>query len=165
MRPSAHLCATLVLLLGLASLPARADPLHPILAQEQAPPGVVFDIADRDPNAPARALPWTAAAAQRLRTGFPELPIAVVTHGREMFALRSEGRGEHGEIHDLARNLAERDGIPVHVCETHAGWRGVTPEDFPAYIDVAAAGPAQVNDYRALGYQVIRVPKNLPAHP
>ena len=165
MRPWPHRYATLALLLGLASLPARADPLRPILGQGQAPPGVVFDIADRDLNALASALPWTAAAAQRLRARFPQLPIAVVTHGREMFALRSEGRGEHGEIHDLARNLAEREGIPVHVCETHAGWRGVTPEDSPAYIDVTAAGPAQINDYRALGYQVIRVPKKLPANP
>lgn len=37
----------------------------------------------------------------------------------------------------------------------HASWRGNVPEDFPDYVDVAAAAPAKVNDYRALGYVVI----------
>ena len=48
--------------------------------------------------------------------------------------------------------------MDVHVCGTHAGWFDVLPEDFPDYVDVAAAGPAQVNDYRALDYVLIVLP-------
>jgi hypothetical protein len=47
----------------------------------------------------------------------------------------------------------------VHVCGTHAGWYGVTPEDFPDYVDVTTAGPAQINDYEAMGYELIVLPE------
>jgi hypothetical protein len=43
----------------------------------------------------------------------------------------------------------------VHVCETHAGWYGVTAEDFPDYVDVAPTGPGQINLYQELGYDLI----------
>jgi hypothetical protein len=31
----------------------------------------------------------------------------------------------------------------------------MTAEDFPDYVDVAPSGPAQINQYRELGYVVI----------
>jgi len=34
----------------------------------------------------------------------------------------------------------------------------VSAEEFPGFVDVAAAGPAQINDYRALGYILITLP-------
>ena len=61
-------------------------------------------------------------------------------------------------MHERAETLS-RDGIPVHVCETFAGWRGVGAENFPAYIDVAPAGPAQIHNYEALDYVRLVVPK------
>ena len=47
--------------------------------------------------------------------------------------------------------------IPVYVCGTYAGWRGLSDEDFPDYVNVAAAGPAQINDFVALGYSRVLV--------
>ena len=47
--------------------------------------------------------------------------------------------------------------VPVHVCETHAGWYGVTAEDFPDYVNVAPTGPGQVRLYEELGYDLIVV--------
>jgi intracellular sulfur oxidation DsrE/DsrF family protein len=47
--------------------------------------------------------------------------------------------------------------IPVHVCETYAGWRGVGAEAFPDYVNVAPAGPAQVNNYLSLGYVLVKI--------
>ena len=47
------------------------------------------------------------------------------------------------------------DDITVHVCGTHASWRGKVDEDFPDYVDVAVSGPAQINDYQALGYELV----------
>jgi len=43
----------------------------------------------------------------------------------------------------------------VQVCGTHASWRDKTPEDFPDYVDVVPSAPVQINDYEALGYEVI----------
>ena len=39
----------------------------------------------------------------------------------------------------------------------HAGWYGISEEDFPAYVDVVPAGPIQIDQYRELGYRVIRI--------
>jgi hypothetical protein len=47
------------------------------------------------------------------------------------------------------------DDVPVHVCETHAGWYGVTAEDFPDYVNVAPTGPGQIQLYEALGFYLV----------
>ena len=51
--------------------------------------------------------------------------------------------------------LTVADDVPVHVCETHAGWYGVEASDFPDYVDVAPTGPGQINLYKELGYTLI----------
>jgi len=94
-----------------------------------------------------------------LKTRFPDLPMALVTHGQEMFALQSGARESNAAIHRLAESLSRDDGIPVHVCETYAGRRGLAAEDFPAYIDVAPTGPTQIRNYEALDYVRLVVPR------
>ena len=158
---SPHWCiAILSCLLWLPGpLKAETASLASVLARTAAPAGIVFEIVDRDPGALNQALPWISAAAKRLRQRFPKLEMAVVSHGQEMFALRESAQAENIQPHRLARQLVEQEGIPVHVCETYAAWQGVAPEAFPDYIDVAPAGPAQINNYMALGYIRIAVPK------
>jgi intracellular sulfur oxidation DsrE/DsrF family protein len=133
--------------------------LDALLARPVAPPGVVFEIVDRDPGALEVALPWVKQAAQRLKARHPGLPMALVTHGQEMFALQTGQRAGNPTIHQLAESLSRDDGIPVHVCETHAGWRGLAAEDFPAYVDVAPSGPSQIRNYEALDYVRLVVPR------
>ena len=101
-------------------------------------------------------LPRVRADIARIRARFPETEFAVVSHGREEFALQSRYRQEYESLHDQVRSLVS-DDIPVHVCETHASWYGVTAEDFPDYVDVAPTGPGQVAVYREMGYEVIFV--------
>ncbi|OZA29850.1 MAG: hypothetical protein B7X93_05335 [Hydrogenophilales bacterium 17-61-9] len=151
--------ALLVGLLALAA-PAAAAPLtlDQLLARPVAPHGVVFEIVDRDPRALDVALPWVKQASQRLKARFPTLPMALVTHGQEMFALQDSGRTDNPGMHQIAESLS-REGIPVHVCETYAGWRGIGAENFPKYIDVAPAGPTQIKNYEALDYERLVVPK------
>ena len=141
--------------------PACAAPLtlDELLARPVAPAGVVFEIVDRDAGALEVALPWVKQAAQRLKARHPGLPMALVTHGQEMFALQIGKRADNQAIHQIAESLSRDDGIPVHVCETYAGWRGVAAEDFPAYVDVAPAGPAQIRNYEALDYVRLVVPR------
>ena len=140
--------------------PAFAAPatLDALLSRKTAPPGVVFEIVDRDPQALELALPWVKQAAQRLKARFPKMPMAVVTHGQEMFALQTEKRANNQAIHNLAQSLSRDDGIQVHVCETYANRRGLAAENFPAYIDVAPEGPAQIRNYEALDYVRLVVP-------
>jgi len=122
----------------------------------EAPQGVVFEIADDDESALQQRLPAVRDAIRRIRQRFPNTEFAVVSHGREEFALQSIYRQEHADIHDQVRSLAA-DEVPVHVCGTHAGWYGVGAEDFPDYVDVAPSGPAQISLYRELGYELIVV--------
>lgn len=133
--------------------------LDALLARKTPPPGVVFEIVDRDPQALEMALPWVKEAAQRLKARFPRVPMALVTHGQEMFALQTEKRSDNENVHKIAQSLSRDDGIQVHVCETYANRRGLGPENFPAYVDVAPEGPAQIRNYEALDYVRLVVPR------
>jgi len=142
----------------LFSVACAAQPeVERLLAAAAPPAGVVFEIVDEDEDALAWALPMVAGFSERLRARFSELPIAVVTHGREQFGLLTrEAEGSLAGLHGQARALRATE-IDLHVCGTHAGWLGYVPEDFPDYVDVSASGPAQIRDYRNLGYELIRV--------
>ncbi len=144
-----------LLLLPLLALAQEID-LDPLLNARTPPEGVVFEIVTGDEDALEWALPQVKRAIDRLRQRFPDVPIAVVTHGEEMFALETSVRDSYTEVHDTVRSLLAED-VTVHACGTFAGWRGLAEEHFPDYVNLSAAGPAQVNDYRALGYTVIVV--------
>ena len=145
------------LLMGAAQ--ASSLTLEQLLAKPTPPAGVVFEIVDRDPQALELALPWVKQAAERLEERFPGVPMALVTHGQEMFALQEKDKEKNAALHEQVQSLKRDKGIPVHVCETYASWKGVAPEAFPSYIDVAPSGPAQINNYIALDYQRLIVPK------
>lgn len=152
------LCLITGLLLARASA-AGNDTLDGVLARSTAPAGVVFEIVDRDPGALEYALPWVSQAAERLKARYPKLPMALVTHGQEMFALQTSQRESKPKIHQLAESLGRDQGIPVHVCDTYASRRGLGAEHFPDYIDVAPSGPSQLRNYEMLDYVRVRVPR------
>lgn len=145
----------LILLVSLTSLALADAEVDRLLEADEEPVGVVFEILEDDDDALGWALPKVARLSAQLRKRFPELPIAVVTHGREQFGLLAdEAEGLMAPIHDDAQQL-RTEGIDLHVCGVHAGWDGYTPEDFPAYVDVSPSGPAQIRDYRNLGFELI----------
>lgn len=153
----AHLATFLTLLLTLPGSALAQPQIEALLSQEAAPAGVVFEILEEDEDALDWALPLAAQTAERLRGRFPELPIIVVTHGSEQFGLLGSGIEEPpAGIHGKARDLVS-SRIDLHVCGAHASWYGHDAEDFPAYVDVAASGPALINDYRALGFEIVRL--------
>lgn len=145
------------LLLATAAHAADHPQITKLLQQDQPPPGVAFEIVTGDPQALRWAVPQVADYAKRLRERFPKLEIAVVTHGQEMFALQKDKRAASPEVHAEIEQLVKQQHIPVHVCETYAAWRGVSAEAFPAYVNVAPAGPAQVNNYMQLGYVLVKI--------
>jgi len=130
----------------------EAYSLKNILALTQPPEGVVVEIATADSAGLSWALPRAQKYVKQLRQRFKDLPIAIVTHGREQFALTRRNQTTKTKTHQSVRSLIQDSHVQVHVCGTYASWRGLSKEDFPDYVDVSAAGPAQINDYIALGY-------------
>ena len=154
-------CHHLFLLLLFSLLvvrPLHAADVDTLLRQQDTPPGVVFEIVGGSTALLDELLPALRRDIERLRQRFPELPVAVVSHGREQFALTTRNQARHSTAHSLVKQLVNDDAVDVHVCGTHASWYDVTPEDFPDYVDVAATGPAQINDYEDLGYELIVLP-------
>lgn len=148
----------LLLLTGMLALPVAADEVADLLSSDEAPPGVVFEIVGEEPENLGRLLSGLRADIARLRERFPGLPVAVVSHGEEQFALMESNRADDPGLHETALEMVTTEGVDLHVCGTHAGWFDVDPGEFPDYVDVSASGPAQINDYRALGYILIVLP-------
>lgn len=152
-----------VLLLCLLSLSGMAtklelpelDEIAWLVSQDAPPPGVIFEIREYDED----ALFWVAPRLERyvemLRGRFPNLPIAVLSHGDEMLALTSANGEAFARVHRIARRLVADYGLAFHVCGAFAAMNGLTADDFPDYIDVVPFGPSQVADYRDVGYELI----------
>ncbi|TNF98320.1 MAG: hypothetical protein EP297_08400 [Gammaproteobacteria bacterium] len=140
-------------LIVILQAPANAfnNDINEILELDEEPSGVVIEIVESNEEALRMLLPEIKQIIDQLHDRFPRLSIAIVSHGREQFALTKNNTEENQDIHNGIRQLVDND-IDVHVCGTHASWYDVSPEDFPDYVDVAPAGPAQINDYRNLGY-------------
>ena len=143
--------AVSLVFLGQASANSDVDNL---LAQSTTPDGVVFEIVESDKSALEYLLPRVREAITKTREKFPDTDFAVVSHGREEFALQTRYQTEQSEIHNAVLSLVAEE-IPVYVCETHAGWYGVSADNFPDYVEVAPSGPGQINLYLELGYQLI----------
>jgi intracellular sulfur oxidation DsrE/DsrF family protein len=126
---------------------------------QSAPFGVVFEIVERDKDALDWAMPEVKKYAAIIRERFPELGIAVVTHGKEQFALMKSNGEKKQKVQQLVKSLVQDQDIPVHICGTHASWYDKSAKDFPDYVDVAPAGPTQINNYTDMGYELIVLDK------
>lgn len=129
-----------------------------ILKEQEAPTGIVFEIVSGKADLLETLLPKLKKDIERLRIRFPEIPIAIVTHGKEQLALTSKNTQTAKTSHSMVRQLVNENEIKVHVCETFASWYNITADDFPDYVDVSPTGPAQINDYLELDYELIRLP-------
>jgi intracellular sulfur oxidation DsrE/DsrF family protein len=128
-----------------------------ILKMETPPLGVVFEIIEGSPNDLEWAIPRIVNFSKLLRDKFPNIAIAVVSHGKEQFGLMTSEAKEKTDIHKAVKSLSQEQDIPVHVCGTHASWYGKGEKDFPDYIDVTPAGPTQIANYEDMGYEKIIV--------
>ena len=146
----------LFLLLGLVHVAGFASSVDEVLELKEAPSGVVFEIASGNEELLREAIPAITEDIKRLRKRFPDLDVAVVSHGQEQFALTQKNRKQYRKVHEGIQSLVKDANVPVHICETYASWNNIEASDFPDYVDVATTGPAQVNDYRQLGFIVIQ---------
>ena len=154
---SSYVVLALMLGLSVFQTPAFGNSVDEILQQAQPPAGVVFEIVSGQTDNLRKTIPIVRQHVQRLRERFPDIEIAVVTHGKEQFSLTQKDKKNYAGVHKQIQSLVKDAKVPVHVCETYAGWKNIDASEFPDYVDVAAAGPAQVNDYRELGYILIKL--------
>lgn len=129
-----------------------------LLAQADAPFGVVFEIVEGNGDALQWAIPAVNKYVKQLRERFPDIGLAVVSHGSEQFGLMKSEQKKKAKVHKTVQSLVASD-VPVHVCGTHASWRGKEEKDFPDYVDVAPAGPTEIRNYEAMGYVLIEIEK------
>ncbi|MCW8982595.1 MAG: DsrE family protein [Gammaproteobacteria bacterium] len=154
---SAALVSLLLLVLQSSLLMAsNQHEINLILSLEEPPFGVVFEIVEGGNNDLDWAIPLTNGFIKQLRKRFPEIDIAVVSHGSEQFALLKSEATERAEVHQAVQSLVASD-VPVHVCGTHASWRHKVADDFPDYVDVTPAGPTKIRDYQFMGYTLIKI--------
>ena len=144
----------LLLLFSSLSFASDKDDIAKILAQNEAPEGIVFEVIGSDAKYLSHALASIQKYQETLQKKFPKLDIAVVSHGSEQFGLTTKNAEKNKKAHNSVKRLVASD-VPVYICETHARWRDVTAEDFPKYISIATQGPAQIKQYQALGYILV----------
>ena len=151
----------LIICLLLACAPLQAaDASNPrleqLLAAGQPPAGVVFEIVAWEDDTWDWAAPMLRDYADRLRARYPQLALALVSHGAELFDLaRQSALQDEPGIRELERLNAE--GIDIHVCGEYAKWKRLGPQDFLDFVDVAASGSALLADYIELGFERIRL--------
>ena len=158
-RVTAFSSLVLLLTLSLVSFSAIASDdqkeVNYILKLDTPPLGVVFEVVEGDVDALEWAIPQIKKFSKQLREKFPDIAIAVVTHGKEQFGLVKTAAKENEEVHSAVKSLVQNEDIPVHVCGTHASWFGKGVDDFPEYVDVTPAGPTQIANYEDMGYEKI----------
>lgn len=137
---------------------SNVDPqVQKILSQPEAPFGIVFDIETLDSGALKSMAPYVTHQIELIRKRYPEVDIAVVSHGAEEFALQKQAQPQNAELHAMFNQLVTDQSVSVHVCGAVGGLKNLTREDFPDFVSYSDSGMAQLNDYKALGYQVITI--------
>jgi len=159
--PFSKLLLFLMIFIGSSIAHASKDhrqQVSKLVEATEEPFGIVFEIVSGDKNHLDWAVPETQRLISQLREKFPELDIAVVTHGAEQFALQKKNLKDNPGLKTKVQSLVGK-GVDLHVCGTLAGWRGVNESEFSSLVDVATTGPAQINDYINLGYEKIVIRK------
>ncbi len=139
-----------------AGSPGSDKQVQALIDAGKAPVGVVFEVA-AEHGGLQWALPKIKGYVGALRARYPQMKFAVVSHGDELFALQKKYRRREVKTHQMAKNLFRDEQVPIHICQTYAGWSGVQPEDFPDYVSVSTQGPQEIKNYQEFGYQLIRV--------
>lgn len=156
---------TILLLTGIPS-PASADnsaESYPELGEVRdmvrmkRPDGVAFLVMDHDIEAYSWVLPRLEHYLRIIRDKWPDMPIAVISHGDEIFSLLWDKEEKYKEFHDKIRTLVMEDGIAFQVCGAFAALSGVDASEFADFVDVVPSAPTQISDYRFMGYKVIHL--------
>lgn len=130
---------------------SHKEQINKLLASNEAPEGIVFELLTWGDNTWKWAAPLIADYRNQLRKKFPDIDVAIVSHGGEQFQLMKSVEDQQSKAIKQLRELGN-EGVDIHVCGVHSGWEDVPDTAYIEIVDVSASGPAQVNDYIKLGY-------------
>jgi len=155
--------ATVLLLMSpfLFAAHSSNSQIDELLASTTEPDGIVFEVLSWDKNTWTWAAPLIKDYRNQLLKKFPELDIAIVSHGAEQFQLTKDEAQNQPEAISSLESLTT-DGVNLHVCGTHSSWNDISEDSYIDIVDVSPSGPAQINDYINLGY--IKVLIKQPSH-
>ncbi|MCS5586546.1 MAG: DsrE family protein [Gammaproteobacteria bacterium] len=154
------------LLLLLISSTVIANYTHPgvnrLIQADINPTGVVFELIESDKSTWTWAAPMIKDLKEQLKAKYPDIEIAIVSHGREQFQLIKERVKSQELAISILKDLVRKEEVDLHVCGTHSSWYDIPASSYIDIVDVAVSGPAKINDYINLGYQPIQLYKKQP---
>jgi len=148
------LCLSLLWQSAVSAAPYSHPEIDRLLAAEQEPDGVVFELLAWDDATWSWAAPMIADLRAQLQTRYPDVDVAIVSHGGEQFQLTHDRIKQQPQALASLQSLSN-EGVNLHVCGTHSQWNDVPESAYIDIVDVSPSGPAQVNDYIKLGYHHI----------
>lgn len=125
-----------------------------LIASGHEPDGVVFELMAWGSDTWNWAAPMLNDLRNQLKARYPDIDIAVVSHGSEQFQLTKQAAAEQPQAVQTLTELTG-DGVSLHVCGTHSEWNNISEDSYLDIVDVSPSGPAQINDYVKLGYKKI----------
>jgi len=134
---------------------SKASQIEDILTLNEEPPGVVFELIESTGYAWTWAAPKIRSYVSQLREKFPNIDLAIVSHGREQFSLTKKSTSSITEEVSILHNINKKDSVDISVCGSHSQWFNVSRENYLPFINVAESGPALINDYKNLGFIVV----------
>ena len=134
---------------------SKASQIEDILTLKEEPPGVVFELIESTGYAWTWAAPKIRGYVLQLREKFPNIDLAIVSHGREQFALTKKSASSIVEEVSILKDMNKKDSVDINICGTHSQWLNVSRENYLPFINVAESGPALINDYKNLGFIVV----------
>lgn len=133
--------------------------LKQILSLDQAPVGVVFEVASGDEQGMKWVVPVVQSYSRQLKKKFPGIKLALVSHGKEQFQFTRSNIERYAYAHKQVKKLVTEEGMKFHICATYAASSGVKPGEFVEYVNVADRAPEQVKKYQEQGYIVLFLKK------
>lgn len=122
--------------LSISTTLLAVDYSHPgverLLAADRQPDGVVFELMAWEDN----SRDWAAPMVE---------------------SLSHQSRQKYAAIKQL--ESISNDNVDIHVCGTYANVKGLGDGDFLPFIDVSPNAPAQLADYKNLGFEHIVLEK------
>ena len=147
----------------LLSSPIMANYTHPavdrLLQSDNTPEGVVFELIENDKKTWEWAAPMVKELRDQLKEKYPNIEIAIVSHGREQFQLLKKRAKKQPQAIATLQDLVHTKNVNLHVCGAHSSWFGIDPSAYINFVDVTDSGPAMINNYIDLGYQPIQLYK------
>ena len=151
------------MLLPTATWPEAAAVEYPELGEVKdilrlgRPDGVAFLVMEHNEAAYEWVLPRIDRYLTVLREQWPDLPVAVVSHGDEMFSLLAEKAPAYAGFQQEVRRLVREQGVAFQVCGAYAALNDVDESQFADFVEVVPSAPTQITDYRMMGYKIVHL--------